>query len=82
MSVETISALCTIVALLAVIGRWVMKVDANTQATERLTRAFEAFTVKIEATLFDHERRISHLEGSSQWIHEGSDSPRGGNQAS
>jgi hypothetical protein len=36
-------------------------VDANTQATEKLTSAFNAFTEKINETLFDHERRISKL---------------------
>lgn len=55
---------CAIVVVSAIVAlfRWVGKVDANTSATERLTLAFESYTVKTDDRYIDHEKRITSLE--------------------
>lgn len=60
---EIITIALTILGMAVAIFRWVARMDANTAATEKLTRAFELFADKIEERLLDHERRISRLEG-------------------
>jgi hypothetical protein len=47
---------------LVMLIRWVGKIDRNTEATERLTRAFDAFSDKISGRVDDHEVRIRVLE--------------------
>lgn len=55
------AVLACIVAAFALF-RWVARVDANTQATEKLTAALERWMPKVTDTLNDHEVRIQVLE--------------------
>lgn len=65
----TVMALAALVALLAIVvgliynaGKFVRSMEGNTAATERLTAAFEKHSEKTDATLVDHEVRLSVLE--------------------
>lgn len=60
---EILVAVVTIGTALVALVRWVGRVDRNTDATNRLTAAFELFTRRIDDRLTDHETRISRLEG-------------------
>lgn len=75
-----VGILGAIVAMLATFGlglRWVYKqgaasarlvtaVNANTDATGKLTTAYERFTEKTADTLLDHEKRITRVEIAQQ----------------
>ena len=45
--------------------RWVGKVDRNTEATEKLTTAFDTFSDRISGKVDDHEVRIRVLESKN-----------------
>ncbi len=66
-------AILTALSILAAGLRWIYKqgvssqklvnaVNANTQATGKLTSAYERFTEKTDGALIDHEMRITRLE--------------------
>ncbi len=40
----------------------VSAVEANTEATSRLTAAYDKFSAKTDSILTDHEKRITRLE--------------------
>jgi hypothetical protein len=63
MILEIIVAVMLIGGGLLGLFRWFGKLERNTDATERLTAAFDAFTDRIDTRLTNHETRISQLEG-------------------
>jgi uncharacterized protein HemX len=74
----TVAALASIFAVLAVIAgmlRWIYRrgetsqkqisaVEANTEATSRLTAAYEKSSERTENMLLDHEKRLVSLEST------------------
>lgn len=59
---EIIIAACTVLGVLYGGARWIGKIDRNTEATERLTSAFEKHAERVVEKLEDHEVRITVLE--------------------
>jgi hypothetical protein len=48
------------------IARWTAKVDKNTEATEKLTAAYDTFTEKISTKVTDLDVRVTLLERSKR----------------
>jgi hypothetical protein len=63
LTLEIVVSVLVILAAIKGVFVWIAHVDQNTQATERLTQSFDAFTEKIDTRLTNHETRISRLEG-------------------
>ncbi len=68
-TITTVGSLVTIVigaggivGFFYAVAKWVGRVDANTDATERLTTAFEKHADTVTNKLGDHEHRITILE--------------------
>jgi hypothetical protein len=41
-------------------------VQQNTGATEELTNSYKVFTIKIQDTMMDHEKRLTRLETTTE----------------
>lgn len=59
---ESITTCIILVGGISALGRWIGKLDRNSEATEALTAAFNKFTEKTSDTLIDHEIRLVKLE--------------------
>lgn len=66
--IEVVAGLLPVCGLLWGIARWTAKVDRASDAIDRLTDAFNAFTEKVQGTLTDHEIRITVLEKSKEKV--------------
>jgi len=66
-------AILTILGIVSAGLRWIYRqgvssaklvsaVTDNTEATDKLTHAYETFTEKTANTLLDHEKRITRIE--------------------
>jgi hypothetical protein len=66
-------AILTVLGIVSAGLRWIYKqgvsstnlvnaVTDNTEATDKLTHAYETFTEKTANTLLDHEKRITRME--------------------
>ena len=75
--VALLVGIITMLTALCVGLRWVYRqgaantelkrsVDLNTAATQDLTVSYRAFTVKIQDTMLDHERRLTRLETTTE----------------
>lgn len=61
-ALELIPSFLALIGALVMFMRWVGKIDRNTQATEKLTEAFDTFSDRISLRVDDHEVRIRVLE--------------------
>lgn len=61
-TIEAASAAAMIASWVFGIGRYTAKLEMLTKATEKLAAVFEKHTEKSDATLADHETRITVLE--------------------
>ena len=64
--ISIIVGLGTLLTLLLGMARFIGKIDRNSDATERLTQAFE----KSGNMLLDHERRITRIETRLDYVNE------------
>jgi hypothetical protein len=64
--IAIIVGLCTLVGMFVGFARWLGRVDRNTEATDRLTTAFEKFSDKTGSALLNHEKRITRLEAHDE----------------
>jgi type II secretory pathway pseudopilin PulG len=60
--VAIVMCVVTLLGLLRGLGKWVAGVERNTEATDRLAQAFDAFAEKTGNTLADHEHRLTVVE--------------------
>lgn len=60
--VEAVVPAITVCGVLYATGRFTARVEENTRATTRLTKAFDRHADKTDARLDDHEKRITIVE--------------------